>query len=83
MENILLIDDDDGLLHFLSRFFQRKGFAVTSCKSATAAIDMIAGERFDLIMLDYKMPGLNGLDALDEIKKIDIKNLSSWAEYSL
>ena len=73
MENILLIDDDEGLLHFLSRFFQRKGFAVTACKSAGAAFDIISGQRFDLIMLDYKMPGLNGLDALDEIKKIDAK----------
>jgi DNA-binding NtrC family response regulator len=73
MENILLIDDDEGLLHFLSRFFQRKGFAVTSCKGAAAALEIIDGQRFDLIMLDYKMPGLNGLDALDEIKKIDVK----------
>jgi two-component system, NtrC family, response regulator AtoC len=57
----LLIDDDDGLVHFLSRFFTRKGYAVTACSGGRAAIDMISRETFDLILLDYKMPDLNGL----------------------
>lgn len=73
MEKILLIDDDQGLLHFLSRFFLRKGFDVTALANARTAIDAISRENFDLVMLDYKMPELNGLDALDEIKKIDAK----------
>jgi len=73
MEKILLIDDDEGLLHFLSRFFLRKGFDVTALANARAAIDAISRENFDLVMLDYKMPELNGLDAIDEIKKIDAK----------
>lgn len=73
MEKILLIDDDEGLLHFLKRFFLRKGFNVTALASARNALAAITRESFDLIMLDYKMPELNGLDALDEIKKIDAK----------
>ncbi|MFO7557401.1 MAG: sigma-54 dependent transcriptional regulator [Desulfobacterales bacterium] len=73
MEKILLIDDDEGLLHFLSRFFLRKGFDVTACANARLAIDAISRQNFDLVMLDYKMPELNGLDALEEIKKIDAK----------
>jgi two-component system response regulator AtoC len=73
MEKILLIDDDEGLLHFLKRFFLRKGFDVTVCDNARIAIDAISRENFDLVLLDYKMPKLNGLDALIEIKKIDAK----------
>lgn len=73
MEKIVVIDDDEGLLHFLSRFFFRKGFAVTACENAKAALDVISQETFDLVMLDYKMPEINGLDALVEIKKIDNK----------
>jgi len=73
MEKILLIDDDEGLLHFLKRFFLRKGFDVTACENARVAIDVISRENFNLVMLDYKMPELNGLDALNEIKKIDAK----------
>ena len=73
MEKILLIDDDDGLIHFLSRFFKRKGYAVTTCASGTVALDIIGAQGFDLILLDYKMPGLNGLEALRKIKEARVK----------
>lgn len=73
MEKILLIDDDDGLIHFLSRFFKRKGYAVMACTTGNMALERIVVEDFDLILLDYKMPGLNGLDTLKQIKSRQIK----------
>ena len=73
MEKILLIDDDEGLNHFLNRFFKRKGYEVTICLSGEEAIRTVIGESFDLILLDYKMPGLNGLDTLKKIKDIQVK----------
>ncbi|MBN1850971.1 MAG: sigma-54-dependent Fis family transcriptional regulator [Deltaproteobacteria bacterium] len=73
MEKILLIDDDEGLTHFLSRFFIRKGYEVEACLNGRSAIEKIAAESFDLILLDYKMPGLNGLDTLKKIKDNQIK----------
>jgi DNA-binding NtrC family response regulator len=72
-EKILLIDDDEGLNHFLTRFFNRKGYEVTTCLSGQEAINKIMDHNFDLILLDYKMPGLNGLDTLQEIKNAQIK----------
>ncbi len=73
MEKILLIDDDEGLNHFLNRFFKRKGYDVTTCLSGEDAIRKINDESFDLILLDYKMPGLNGLDTLKRIKDAQVK----------
>jgi len=73
MDKILLIDDDQGLIHFLSRFFQRKGYEVTSCLNGRAALDAISENKFDLILLDYKMPGLNGIETLKSIKASRIK----------
>jgi len=73
MEKILLIDDDEGLVHFLSRFFRRKGYAVASCADGRQAIEIIGRQDFDLILLDYKMPEINGLDTLTAIKNIEIK----------
>jgi len=73
MEKILLIDDDEGLIHFLSRFFQRKEYDVTSCLDGRSAIDAISEEKFDLILLDYKMPGLNGIETLKKIKECQVK----------
>jgi DNA-binding NtrC family response regulator len=73
MEKILLIDDDEGLVHFLGRFFQRKGYEVSACLSGGAALEKIEKESFDLILLDYKMPDLNGIDILIKIKKSQVK----------
>ncbi|MFP4451838.1 MAG: sigma-54-dependent transcriptional regulator [Desulfobacterales bacterium] len=73
MEKILIIDDDEGLVHFLTRFFQRKGYGVTACSRGRQAIEKTGRESFDLILLDYKMPDLNGLDTLAEIRGSMIK----------
>lgn len=73
MEKILLIDDDEGLTHFLTRFFKRKGYEVTSFLTGEDAIRTLAEDNFDLILLDYKMPGLNGLEILKKIKEAQIK----------
>jgi two-component system, NtrC family, response regulator AtoC len=73
MDRILLIDDDEGLNHFLGRFFKRKGYSVTVCSDGHSALETLYDQPFDLILLDYKMPGLNGLDVLKSIKKTEVK----------
>ncbi|MGA1825217.1 MAG: sigma-54-dependent transcriptional regulator [bacterium] len=73
MEKILIVDNDEGLIHFLSRFFIKKGYNVSSCIDGQATLDILAKNTFDLILLDYKMPELSGLDILKEIKKTHIK----------
>jgi two-component system, NtrC family, response regulator AtoC len=73
MEKILIVDDDEGLLHFLRRFFGKQGYGVHTCSSGQAALEVMAAEQFDLILLDYKMPGLNGLDTLREVRKSQVK----------
>lgn len=73
MEKILIVDDDEGLVHFLERFFAKQGYGVRSCNSGQAALEAMAREPFDLILLDYKMPGLNGLDTLREVRTSQVK----------
>lgn len=73
MEKILIVDDDEGLIHFLHRFFVKQGYAVQSCSNGQSALELIAAEQFDLILLDYKMPGLNGLDTLREVRRAQVK----------
>lgn len=73
MEKILIVDDDEGLVHFLSRFFARQELEVHSCNSGTEALERVKQDSFDLILLDYKMPGRNGLDTLKEIRKLQVK----------
>ena len=73
IEKILIIDDDMGLNHFLSRFFRRKGYEVSTCLSGEEAIAKIGDDIYDLILLDYKMPGINGLETLKKIKETQVK----------
>lgn len=73
MKRILIVDNDEGLIHFLSRFFSKQGHDVSACTDGQSAIDILAKEPFDLIFLDYKMPGLSGLETLKQIKKSQVK----------
>ncbi|GAB4349974.1 MAG: sigma-54 dependent transcriptional regulator [Candidatus Abyssubacteria bacterium] len=73
MERILIVDDDEGLIHFLGRFFSKLDKHVTSTTDGVSALNLIAREPFDLIIMDYKMPGLNGLDTLKQIRSLQIK----------
>jgi len=73
MERILIVDDDEGLIHFLGRFFSKLDKDVSSCTDGPSALKALSEEQFDLILIDYKMPGLNGLDTLKEIRKLQVK----------
>lgn len=73
MEKILIVDNDYGLRHFLCRFFSNLGYIVSSCINGREALSVVSKEQFDLILLDYKMPEMNGLDTLRLIKKSQIK----------
>ena len=73
MDRILIVDNDEGLVHFLSRLLLKQGYEVASCTDGTSALQRLAAESFDTILLDYKMPGLNGLDTLVEIKRSHVK----------
>lgn len=73
MDKVLIVADDEGLVHFLRRLLSRQGYDVRTCNKGEAAIAMVSGEVFDLILLDYKMSGLNGLDTLGEIRSRQLR----------
>ncbi len=67
-EMILWADDEIDLLRPHILFLQGKGYEVTSVTNGRDALDAIAQQNFDLIILDENMPGISGLEALQEIK---------------
>ncbi len=73
MERILIVDNDEGLTHFLTRLFARQGYEVHARADGEAALQLLAAEAFDLILLDYMMPGLNGLETLTAMKQAQVK----------
>ena len=66
----LLYVDDERLLHSVfERLFPRHGFEVTCCASAVEATERLKRERFDLIITDFKMPEMDGLELLAHVRQ--------------
>src|SRR5881396_3315066 len=69
---ILWADDEIDLLRPHIKFLEQKGFAVTAVPNGEDALARLAGDRFDVVLLDEMMPGLGGLGTLGEIKSRDL-----------
>jgi DNA-binding NtrC family response regulator len=71
--HLLLIDDDPNTLASLARAFRLAGHEATVCDNATRAVELVRGERFDLILSDVVMPGKTGMELLEELKKAGVQ----------
>ena len=68
---ILWVDDEVDLLKPHILFLEGKNYEVVTCQSGQDALEEIGKTRFDIVFLDENMPGLSGLDTLNEIKILD------------
>jgi len=68
---VLLVDDDDLLRRLVPQQLTRSGFEMASAASGDDALRTLRETDYDVVMLDINMPGLSGLDALREIRKMD------------
>ena len=67
---LLWVDDEIELLRAHIIFLEKKGYEVRTVSNGIDAIDQCRQQTFDLIMLDEQMPGLSGLETLQQIKEI-------------
>ncbi|HZW82639.1 MAG TPA: response regulator [Candidatus Deferrimicrobium sp.] len=69
---ILIVDDQMGVRRLLYEAFKEEGFQVDMAASGQEAITKVKEVVPELILMDMKMPGMNGLEALKEIKKLNL-----------
>ncbi len=67
---ILIIDDELQILSFLRNLFQLEGWEVHEASSGEEGIEKIERERYDVILTDLRMPGADGIEVLQTVKKI-------------
>ncbi len=69
--NILIVEDGQSQREMLKEFLAGEGHNVAGAEDGDAAIRQVRHSHFDLLLLDFKMPGMNGIEVLREIKKIN------------
>jgi two-component system, chemotaxis family, chemotaxis protein CheY len=71
MTKILVIDDEQGIRDLLDTLLRRKGYDVVLAESGRQGLELFRRERPDVIVLDLKMPEMDGLTVLRQIKNLD------------
>ncbi len=71
MENILIVDDEKNYTMIIGEILQEEGYASISASSGMEALDILNNEIIDLVLTDVKMPGMSGIQLLENIKEIN------------
>ncbi len=69
MPKLLLVDDEKEVLEEFSTYLARKGYRVTSCVNALDAIRAIRAEAPDIVLTDFRMPEMDGVELLRQLKR--------------
>ncbi len=69
--NILVVEDGQSQREMLKDFLAGEGHRVAGAENGNAAIQQVRDGHFDLLLLDFKMPGMNGIEVLKKIKSIN------------
>ncbi len=68
MKKMLVVDDETEICDFLKSFFEERDFEVRTANSGESALDEIEKVKPQVILLDVHMPGMDGMNALRQIK---------------
>jgi len=75
MAKVLVVDDDPKLLNMLRRTLMYEGFQVLSAPDGNAALAEVQAHRPDVIVLDWMMPGLSGIEVMRRLRALNDKTL--------
>lgn len=73
---ILVVDDEENMLQMLKTFFTEKEYSCLTAKNGVEALKILENEQIDIVITDMKMPEMDGLDLLKNIKEKH-KNISA------
>ncbi len=68
--SILIVDDEVNLCNTLSKILTMKGYQISTAESGFRALDLIKEKQFDVVLMDIKMPVMNGIETFKQIKAI-------------
>lgn len=69
MKKIMIVDDQPGIRMLLEEVFSTEGFTTLSAGTGQEALDIFKNERPELVLLDMKIPGMDGIEILKRMKR--------------
>ncbi len=69
--NILVVDDEEMVRYVLTEKLSESGYSVTTAINGQQAVELFLDMPFDAVLLDLKMPGMDGIETLKELRKLD------------
>jgi CheY-like chemotaxis protein len=73
MKTVLIVDDDIRMLGLIKSILETEGYEATEAESAEVALLYYGRRGIDLIITDVEMPGMNGIELVKEIRRLDQK----------
>ncbi len=73
MSNLLIVDDEADVREFAANFFRKRKINVTTAASGEEALKILEQKKPDLVLLDIKMTGIDGVETLKRIRNLDNK----------
>ena len=67
---IMLVDDEQNFLEIMAKFFTRRKIGFVTAGDCMEALDQLGKKSFDVVVMDVSMPGLDGLECMAEMKKV-------------
>lgn len=68
---VLIVDDEQGICKTLKNYLTLSGYSCLTASTGEEALNVIREQKVHIVLLDIKMPGMTGLEALEEIRKFD------------
>lgn len=73
MKKLLVLDDDVDICLLLSRFLTKHGYEVVTAHKGAKALELLKKEKFDLVLCDFRLGDMDGLEVLTKIKEINLE----------
>ena len=69
-ERILVVDDEENMVHFLTKLLRAEGFVVEGTGTGEAALDRLRDAPFELVLTDLKLPDTDGIEILKAAREL-------------
>lgn len=69
-EHLIIIDDDVDICALLKRFFERKGYIVSTAFKAQEGLELIRANKYDVLLTDFRLPDMDGLEVIKNVRSV-------------